>query len=135
MAESRRWVTRRRLIVTAVTLLALAVGWWFSAYPRGMIGAWADHASGHYEIKTYGYPAPWAWEYRRLVKERYGVEINAEAGCVVTQDLVWYVDGYNSVSRPRIVARHGKDIFAECTTEARLTYEQAHPRESARHAE
>ena len=63
------------------------------------------------------------------LRERYGVEINPVAGCVVTKDLVWYVDGYNSVARPRIVARHSKDIFAECAAEARVAWEQAHPRE------
>jgi hypothetical protein len=94
-----------------------------------MIAAWADHARGHYEVQTFGYPAPWRAEYRRLLRERYGVEVHAVAGCVVTEDLVWYVRGYNSVSRPRIQARFGKDIFAECAEEARAAWEQAHPQE------
>jgi len=128
MAEARRWLTRRRLIVAAVALLVVA-GWWFSAYPRGMIAAWADGARDHHEVKVFGLPPPWAGEYARLARERYGVEVNAVAGCVVTQDLVWYVDGYNSVAEPRIRARHGKDIFAECAEEARAAWELAHPRE------
>lgn len=121
MAEIRHWSKLRRLIVAAVTL---ALGWWVSAYPRGMIAAWIDHARGHYEVQTFGLPAPWAREYRRLVKERYGVEVKAVAGCEVAENLVSYVQGYNSVSQQRILARHGKDIFAECLTEAR-----EHPRE------
>jgi hypothetical protein len=127
MAEARQWLTRRRRIVAAVALLVLAIGWWFSAYPRGMIAAWADGARGHNEVKVFGLPPPWVREYARLVRERYGVEVNAVAGCVVSPDLVWYVDGYNSVSEPRIRARHGKDIFAECADEARAAWELAHP--------
>ena len=57
--------------------------------------------------------------YVRLLKERYGVKVNYIAGCIVTQDLAWSADGYNSVSVPRINAKFGKDIFAECQGEAR----------------
>jgi len=129
MAEARRWLTRRRLVVAALALTLLAIGWWYSAYPRGMIAAWADGARGHDEVREFGLPPPWAGEYARAVRGKYGVEVNTVAGCVVTQDLVWYVGGYNSVARPRIVARHGKDIFAECAAEARSAWELAHPRE------
>ncbi len=122
-------MTRRRLLIAAVVFLLLAIGWRFSAYPRGMLVAWADHARGHYEVQTYGYPMPWAWEYRRLIQDRYGVEVHSVAGCVVTEDLVQYVRGYNDVSRSRIQARFGKDIFAECAEEARASWEQSHPRE------
>jgi hypothetical protein len=94
-----------------------------------MIVAWADGVRGHQEVKVFGLPPSWAWEYARLVRERYGVEINPVAGCVVTQDLVWYVDGYNAVARPGIVARHGKDIFAECAEEAQAEWDLPNPRE------
>ncbi len=120
-------MTRRRLIVTAVTLFVLAVTWRFSGYPRGMIAAWADGARGHNEVKVCGLPPPWDGEYIRLVRQRYGVEVNAVAGCVVTQDLVRYVNGYNSVAKPRIRTQHGKDIFAECANEAREAWELANP--------
>lgn len=32
------------------------------AYSRGMLMAYVDHACGHYEQKTFGYPAPWRGE-------------------------------------------------------------------------
>lgn len=128
-AGARRWLTRRRVIVAVVALVILAAGWWFSAYPRGMIAAWADDARGHYEVKVFGLPPPWVGEFARLVRERYGVEVNPVAGCIVTQDLVWYVDGYNSISLPRIRARFAKDIFAECVADARAAWEQKHGKE------
>ena len=129
MVEARRWRTRRWRIVAAIALLLAVVGWWYSAYPWGMIAAWVDGIRGHDKIKALGLPSPWAWEYAQLIKQRYGVEIEAVAGCVVTRDQVWYVDGYNSVARPRIVARYGKDIFAECAEEARAAWKQVHAQE------
>ncbi len=53
-------------------------------------------------------------EYARLLKERYGVELNYVAGCVVTEELVGYADGYNSTSKQLLEQKYGKDIFAEC---------------------
>ena len=126
MAEARQLLTRRRLIVAAVGLLAIALGWWFSAYPRGMIAAWADGSREYDEVQVYGLPFPWDGEYARLLRERYGVKVNYVAGCVVTQDLVWYVDGYNSISEPRIRKRFGKDIFAECAADAQAGWEREH---------
>jgi len=125
MVNPRRWLTKRRLLIAAAALLVLPVGWWFSAYPRGMLAAYCDHARGHYEVKTYGYPAEWAREgdYQRLVFDRYGVEVHEVAGCVVNDELVSYVDGYNSVSVSRSNARFGKDIFAECAADAKAEWE------------
>lgn len=128
MVDPRRWLTRRSLIAAMVAVLVLAVGWRFSAYPRGMIAGWGAGLRGHNEIKVFGLPPPWYGEYTQLIRERYGVEINT-VGDVVTRDSVWYADGYNSVARQRIRARFGKDIFAECAQEARTTWELAHPSE------
>jgi hypothetical protein len=63
----------------------------------------------------------------RLLETRYGVEIKSVAGCVVTDQLVNYIEGYNTVSRSRIEARLGKDVFAECAQEARTTWQREHP--------
>lgn len=94
-----------------------------------MLVAWWDHACGHYEVQVYGLPPPWDGEYSQLLQERYGVEVNPVAGCVVTPELVSYVEGYNAVSRPRIEARFGKDIFAECAMEVQAAWEREHPQE------
>ena len=122
------FITRRRLLVAGGLLILAIVGWWPTAYPRGMLVAWFDQVRGHYEIQVYGGPpAPWEGEWRRLTLERYGIEVNPVAGCVVTSDLVWYVDGYNAVSRTRIEARFGKDIFTECADEAKKAWDREHP--------
>jgi hypothetical protein len=126
--KAQTWgvLNRKWLIRVVVSLFLLIIVWWYSAYPRGMIVAWFDLVCGHYEVKTFGYPARWSWEYRLLIYERYGVKIKAVAGCVVDEELVWYVDGYNSVSYPRIRARFGKDIFAECRAEAKASWDKSH---------
>lgn len=125
----RSWLTRRRLIDAALSLPLLVLAWWISAYPRGMIVALADCACGQYEVQTFGYPAPWLPEFRRLASARYGVEVRVVAGCVVTEELVQYVHGYNAVSRSRIHARFGKDVIAECAEDARTAWKLAHPGE------
>jgi hypothetical protein len=125
--EGRRSLTLRRTVVAALAVVALGVGWWLCAYPRGMIVAYADAFRGHDEIKEFGLPPPWAEDYARLLSQRYGVEVNQVAGCCVTQDLEWYVDGYNSVTCARLTAHFGKDIFAECFADAEAAWRMAHP--------
>ena len=119
IAKPRRWRSRGRLILFGIGLFLLVVVWWFSAYPRGMIEAYTDHSGGQYKVKVYGGPpAPWVGDYYRLLRERHGVELDSVGTCTVTADLMRYADGYNSVSKPRIQARFGKDIFHECGMEA-----------------
>jgi hypothetical protein len=98
-----------------------------SPYSRGVEEAYADHERGHYEIKSYGYPAPWLWEYRRVLQERYGVKLNRVADCVVTERLVSYVGGYNEVSTRLLNEKYGRDIFKECMEFAEKKYEEDHP--------
>jgi hypothetical protein len=111
--------------VAFAAALALALLWHQAAYLRGMLRARLDHARGHHEVKTYGGPpaAPEVEEehdeYVRLLRARYGVVVNRVAGCVVTQELVRYVEGYNATSRGLPLEQYGKDIFAECAGLAR----------------
>jgi hypothetical protein len=86
--------------------------------------ALVDHACGHYEVQTYGYPGPSRREYRAILKERYGVRLNAVADCTVTPDLEWYVDGYNTVSCHLLIKKYEKDIFEECAVEAHSRWEE-----------
>ena len=127
MVKSERWLTKRRLLIAAVALTLFAVGRWHSAYLHGALDAWVDRARGQSKFKSYGYVMGWEGEYRRLLRDRYGVTVEPVAGCLVTEDLVRYVHGYNDVSCARLQARFGKDIFAECKKEARTAWKQLHP--------
>lgn len=130
MSAAWNWLTRhRRAALVVAGLGGLVVPTWFSMPLRGAAAAWVDASRGHYEVKVYGLPNPWDWRAAALARERHGVEVNAVAGCVVTESLVSYVDAYNSVSVPRIRARFGRDVVAECETEARADWVRDHPRE------
>src|SRR5687767_9732529 len=98
-----------------------------------MLAAWFDGARGHYEIQIYGaLPPPWGAEYWRILETRYGVTVNRVAGCVVTEQLANYVEGYNAVSRQRIETHFGKDVFAECAESAenvRKAWKRERPKE------
>lgn len=113
--------SRRARILTILAGVGLVILWYLGPYPRGVVMAHVDHARGYYEIKTYGGPlSPEESEryakYNRLLQERYEVELEPVAGCVVTWSLVQFVDGYNSVSKQLLKEKHGRDIFEECAT-------------------
>lgn len=112
------YVLRLLVFFAALVIVGYSI-WWLAAYQRGMLAARWDHARGHFEIQVYGYPPEWRDDYARLLHERFGVEVNTVAACVVTDELGRYVDGYNAVSQSGSVARFGKDIFAECEVDAR----------------
>jgi hypothetical protein len=92
--------------------------WCGTAYPRGAMVARIDGARGQRVILAAGYPAPWSDDYAELLQVRYGVEVQRVAGCSISPDVGWYMDGYNGVSRRLLIQRFGKDIFAECNTDA-----------------
>ena len=121
MSERRRWTTRRRLGI-AMFIVTLVPIWFFSACPRGMLAACFDCSRGHAEAQMLGLPPRWFWEYPRVAKERYGVELRP-LGCAVTPDPEWYVSGYNSVSRAHVFAQFGRDVLAECAAEVQAASE------------
>lgn len=124
MSSVASWLVRRRGVVILGAVLTV-VGWWFSAYPRGMAMAWWDGVRGRDIEKIYGMMQGTDPEYARLLRERYGVEFDVVAGCVVTSELRQYADGYNAVSRPRVRAKWGKDVFTECLVDATALVNEA----------
>ena len=112
---------------TWLVILAGVAAWYAASYPRGMVMAYIDHAFGHYEVQGWGFPPPWMGDYKRLLKENYGVTYRSVGGCMVFPTVGWYAEGYSSVSGPRLQARYGKDIFAECATLAEERWDAEHP--------
>lgn len=93
---------------------------------RGALVAHYDISRGHYQILGYGLPAPTRREYVRILKTRYGVEYHAVAGCIVSQQLVDYVDAYDEVSMSAAQRKFGLDIFKKASTEAETSWSNAH---------
>jgi hypothetical protein len=82
-------------------------------------------AKGHFRLLTYGLPVSWLPEYAALLRERYGVEVHAVAGCVVSQALISYVDSYDRVSTVAANRKFGRDVFKECEEEVQKKWGRA----------
>ena len=92
---------------------------------RGRADAKADLSHGRFRELGFGLPAPWLPLYASILKERYGVEFEGVAGCMVTQETVNYVRGYNAVSAEAILRRFGRDVLTEAEQEASRRYAQS----------
>jgi hypothetical protein len=115
---------RGKILVLAIVALAVLVtGWWFSASLRGRIAAHIDVARGQYKILGYGLPVVWQPAYARLLKERYGIQYEAVAGCVVSESLTSYVGGYNAVSTSAANRKFGPDIFRKSLDDAKQEWQ------------
>ena len=66
---------------------------WGAPSLYGTLLAHVHLSRGHREIKSYGKPALWRAEYERLLHERYKVECNTVAGCMVP---FWLEDYFGS---------------------------------------
>ena len=51
------------------------------------------------------------------------------AGCQIGYWLEGYAQGYNSISKERLLKKYSKDIFRECADQARKEWEAEHPEE------
>lgn len=94
---------------------------------RGEHDARTDIAHGKYELLGYGLVAPGHSEYAHLLTARYGITFRAVAGCIVTADLIAYVNSYNTVVEEAAKQRFGKDIFAEAHHDAEHNLKEQHP--------
>jgi hypothetical protein len=109
--------------------LVLVVLWYRTAYYRGVLMAHIDHTCGHYEQKGHGLFPATIFSYRRLLHERYGVELRFVGGCLTSDELRLYASGYNSVSCRLLIAKYGLDIFEECERLALLEWKAEHLQE------
>jgi hypothetical protein len=104
------------LIAAFVLVLAY---WWADPRAAGQAAAERDLAAGRLRLKGYGLPPPWYPEYVRLLRERYGIEMEGVAGCVVTESLVAEVEGYNERMLREIHCRFGAEALKRVARDAR----------------
>jgi hypothetical protein len=126
MTDKPSLLNRRRVILA---LIAFLVSWYAGSYWRGTTMAYLDYVCGHYETKGWGLPFDWNWDYTCILKAKYGVTYEHIDDCGVFLTTAMYIEGYNSVSRPLLLKKFGKDIFAECFTEAEQKWHAEHPGE------
>jgi len=96
------------------------------AYQAGHEDAGKDVREGRLIIESFGLPPPWDADYAKLLKERYGIELRAVAGCVVDDNIVGHRKGYNEVSEAEIQRRFGSDILEKTQLEAKKHWEDNH---------
>lgn len=115
----------RRFIRFAAGVVAIAIlviqwdssGWWPIASVLGRHNASVDVASGRYMVLTYGIADPSGSPYANRLRQRYGVEFHAVAGCTVSKSLVDYAAAYNEVSTAAVKGKFGRDVFKEIADE------------------
>lgn len=88
------------------------------AYERGKLGAREDLAAGRLRVEVFGAPAWCRWEYARILRAEYDVDMHEVLGCAVTDEIFEHTRGYNEVMAAEIQRRHGKDVFAEALRKA-----------------
>jgi hypothetical protein len=122
---------RSHKILAFFTALALLVcgliAWDEASFTRGQLTAHFDIARGHYKILGYGLPAPGYSEYIRTLHDKYNVEFDPVAGCIVSQSLISYVNGYNGVSEAAANRKYGRDIIHESLKEANTRLNNSRP--------
>lgn len=90
------------------------------AYVRGRAEAERDLAAGRWRLLTYGYPAPSRELYAQALR-RDGIELEAVAGCVVTEPIREHTRGYNEVMRDaigRLLGAHYLESRAQAARDA-----------------
>jgi hypothetical protein len=115
----RRWV---------LGIIAFLFSWYACSYWRGVTMAFIDHTCGHYELKVWGLRLFFDGEDEILLREKYGVETDMVGGCSVFPTTEMYARGYNSISKPLLLKKYGKDIFEECWVAAVEQRAAEHPR-------
>jgi hypothetical protein len=133
-----------------VALLTFAVGiaagkaWFFShrqvsihklvsPYEKGEMEAARDIGAGKLIIRTYGEPIVGYYPDKEILAKDYGVELKAVAGCVVSEELVENVRGYNEAQQAEIERRFGEGILGKVERQAQQVYKEYVKRHPNRH--
>jgi hypothetical protein len=117
----KRYLRQHKGIAAILAFAVFLVFYWLwtlSAPIRGYLAAYTDVHQGRYQVLGYGLPPESRSEYVLCLRERYGIEFRAVAGCVVSEDLVSYVAAYDLVVAEATSRKFGHDVFKECAAEA-----------------
>lgn len=95
-----------------------------TAAELGQREAKADLAAGKLAVESYGLMASYHIVYRRLLKERYGIEVRMVAGCIVNESIAGHAEGYNRIMDAEIKKRFGEDVFEKTSKEAQELHRQ-----------
>jgi len=97
-----------------------------SAALLGNLEAHIDLVSGHPRALGWGKPTSsqywvaYGFEYRRLIKVRYGIDSQIVAGCALRTDQRARWSAYNQAIYDSTIRKYGPDAFARIDKEIRL---------------
>ena len=114
----RAWLKKHKKTAAIATVLACVEVWQLAAPVRGQLAARFDVARGHYKLLVYGLPPSSRPEYERLLRERYNIAVHTAAYCIVSREMIAYVQSYDEVSAAAANRKFGHDVFKECWEEA-----------------
>jgi hypothetical protein len=85
------------------------------AVKLGKADAAKDFAAGKYRVLVYGLRAEPTKGEKKL--EKLGISLDAIAGCVVSEGILGYADGYNATMSPLLKKKFGADVLREAGLE------------------
>lgn len=75
-------------------------------------------AANKLAVESFGMPAAWMGEYKKLLKSQYDIELRTVAGCVVDDRILGHAEGYNKVMETEIKRRFGGDALKRAQQDA-----------------
>jgi hypothetical protein len=114
---------RNHKILTVFLLLfgapiATYSAWSVSASTRGKVSAHLDLRRGQYTLLLHGLPMHADPEFRRILKDRYGVDSKRVGYCVTSFPVRAYADSYNEVVAAAIERKFHRDVILDAFREA-----------------
>jgi hypothetical protein len=88
----------------------------------GRSDARRDLSNGVVRVPMYGLPVPSSGDYDRILKEKYQVGRLGLGGCMVSEGLVAYAEGYSEVGRKFIEQKHGTNFWNTVQAEAEKAF-------------
>jgi hypothetical protein len=107
------------IFAIAIALMVDYMSFGLTAYPIGKTHAFCNISAQDYRIKMTGGPIDSTIrEYKRLLGERYNISVDHPAFCIYQPWEFKYAETYNSISKPAIIKKFGRDAFKECYKDA-----------------
>jgi hypothetical protein len=98
-----------------------------SAYETGRRDAERDLLEGRLIFEIYGGPPPpGEGEWKKLLAQKYHIEIKEVAGCTVNYQIVGHARGYNEVSGAEIDRRFGANLIRNTRDEVLKKWDEDH---------
>jgi len=128
VAEGKK---KRRIYWVAFSLIVLFAAWCWPCAPVGRFHAHLDWMLGVPVYHIYGMDELGDFECKRLLKQRYGVEMYM-SGCKTNENSISYGHAYNEVLSANLKRKYGRDVIAECRNDGKAIASEKIHREMIR---